>query len=95
MAALRWGICSAGKISHDFVVGIKTLPSTSHSIVAVAARSLDSAQSFDFRRQTPLPFLLFPVAGRESGVRKCSRKQSDYRIHVDLNLREMCRGELA
>ena len=46
MAALRWGICSAGKISHDFVVGIKTLPSTSHTIVAVAARSLDSAQSF-------------------------------------------------
>ena len=44
MAALRWG----GKISHDFVVGIKTLLSTctSHTIAAVAAHSLDSAQSF-------------------------------------------------
>ena len=32
--ALRWGICSAGKISHDFVVGLKTLPETSHKVVA-------------------------------------------------------------
>jgi dihydrodiol dehydrogenase / D-xylose 1-dehydrogenase (NADP) len=46
MAALRWGICSAGKISHDFVIGLKVLPESSHTVVAVAARSLDSAQSF-------------------------------------------------
>ena len=44
--ALRWGICSAGKISHDFVVGLKSLPETEHQVVAVAARSLDSASKF-------------------------------------------------
>ena len=41
--ALRWGICSAAKISHDFIVALKTLPESSHKIVAVAARSLESA----------------------------------------------------
>ncbi len=44
--ALRWGICSAGKISHDFVVGLKSLPETEHQVVAVAARSLESASKF-------------------------------------------------
>lgn len=44
--ALRWGIVSAGKISHDFVNALNTLPKEDHSIVAVAARSLDSAQDF-------------------------------------------------
>ena len=51
--ALRWGICSAGRISHDFVVGLKTLPETSHKVVAVAARSLDSAQSFAATHSIP------------------------------------------
>ena len=44
--ALRWGICSAGLIAHDFVVGLKSLPETEHQVVAVAARSLDSASKF-------------------------------------------------
>jgi predicted dehydrogenase len=52
--ALRWGICSAGKISHDFVVGLKSLPETEHQVVAVAARSLDSA-SANLPRITPSP----------------------------------------
>ena len=42
MAALRWGICSAGKISHDFLVGLEALPEE-HKAVAVAARSKESA----------------------------------------------------
>ncbi|KAM9826714.1 trans-1,2-dihydrobenzene-1,2-diol dehydrogenase-like [Syngnathus typhle] len=28
--ATRWGICSAGKISHDFLVALKTLPVKDH-----------------------------------------------------------------
>ncbi|XP_004067347.1 trans-1,2-dihydrobenzene-1,2-diol dehydrogenase [Oryzias latipes] len=44
--ATRWGICSAGKISQDFAVALKTLPSADHQIVAVAARKLDDAQEF-------------------------------------------------
>ena len=53
MAAIRWGICSAGKVSHDFLVGLKTLPETSHQVLAVAARSLDSAQSFASKHSIP------------------------------------------
>ena len=44
--ALRWGVVGAGKISHDFAVSISTLPSLEHKIVAVASRSLGSAQEF-------------------------------------------------
>ncbi|XP_072320783.1 trans-1,2-dihydrobenzene-1,2-diol dehydrogenase-like [Eucyclogobius newberryi] len=44
--ATRWGICSAGKISHDFTVALKTLPPEEHQVVAVAARKLDDAQNF-------------------------------------------------
>uniref|UniRef100_A0A673XLV3 Trans-1,2-dihydrobenzene-1,2-diol dehydrogenase n=1 Tax=Salmo trutta TaxID=8032 RepID=A0A673XLV3_SALTR len=46
--ATRWGICSAGKISHDFTVALKTLPLRDHQvlIVAVAAQKLQDAQEF-------------------------------------------------
>ncbi|XP_030641955.1 trans-1,2-dihydrobenzene-1,2-diol dehydrogenase [Chanos chanos] len=44
--AIRWGICSAGKISHDFTVALRTLPSEDHQVVAVAARDLKNAQEF-------------------------------------------------
>ncbi|XP_058120625.1 trans-1,2-dihydrobenzene-1,2-diol dehydrogenase-like [Anopheles ziemanni] len=46
MAPLRWGIASAGKISHDFTTAVGTLPSDEHQIVAVAARKLADAQKF-------------------------------------------------
>ncbi|XP_022601786.1 trans-1,2-dihydrobenzene-1,2-diol dehydrogenase-like [Seriola dumerili] len=44
--ATRWGICGAGRISHDFTVALKTLPTEDHQVVAVAARKLESAQEF-------------------------------------------------
>ncbi|KAK2919795.1 trans-1,2-dihydrobenzene-1,2-diol dehydrogenase [Channa argus] len=44
--ATRWGICSAGRISHDFTVALKSLPAEDHQVVAVAARKLDDAQEF-------------------------------------------------
>ena len=45
--SLRWGICGAGKISNDFVVGLKGyVPEADHCVVAVAARSIDSAAEF-------------------------------------------------
>ncbi|KAK5934966.1 hypothetical protein CgunFtcFv8_020369 [Champsocephalus gunnari] len=44
--ATRWGICSAGRISHDFTVALKTLPHEDHQVVAVAARKLEDAQEF-------------------------------------------------
>ncbi|XP_042893616.1 trans-1,2-dihydrobenzene-1,2-diol dehydrogenase-like [Penaeus japonicus] len=46
MVATRWGIASAGLIANDFVSALKALPAEEHRLVAVAARSLGSAQSF-------------------------------------------------
>uniref|UniRef100_A0A4W4G873 Dihydrodiol dehydrogenase, tandem duplicate 1 n=1 Tax=Electrophorus electricus TaxID=8005 RepID=A0A4W4G873_ELEEL len=37
---MRTQICGAGKISHDFCMAMKTLPSGDHQITAVAARNL-------------------------------------------------------
>ncbi|ODM96051.1 Trans-1,2-dihydrobenzene-1,2-diol dehydrogenase [Orchesella cincta] len=53
MGPLRWGILSAGKISHDFVVGTYALPVEEHQVVAVAARSLESAQKFATTHSIP------------------------------------------
>ncbi|XP_062994639.1 trans-1,2-dihydrobenzene-1,2-diol dehydrogenase-like [Elgaria multicarinata webbii] len=44
--ALRWGICSAGKISHDFLVALKTLPPPDHKVVAIASSDLKRAQEY-------------------------------------------------
>ncbi|XP_058806940.1 trans-1,2-dihydrobenzene-1,2-diol dehydrogenase-like isoform X2 [Phymastichus coffea] len=44
--ATRWGIASAGKISHDFATALATLPASEHRLVAVAARELDRAKDF-------------------------------------------------
>ncbi|XP_063612011.1 trans-1,2-dihydrobenzene-1,2-diol dehydrogenase-like [Penaeus indicus] len=46
MAATRWGIASAGLIASDFVSALKALPAEEHRLVAVAARSLESARAF-------------------------------------------------
>lgn len=44
--ATRWGIASAGKISHDFVTALATLPKEEHEVIGVAARNLSRAQAF-------------------------------------------------
>ncbi|GLH11941.1 Trans-1,2-dihydrobenzene-1,2-diol dehydrogenase [Gryllus bimaculatus] len=44
--ATRWGIASAGKISHDFVTALATLPADEHTVVAVAARQIERAKEF-------------------------------------------------
>ena len=44
--AIRWGICSAGNISHDFVVALKSSCVANHKVVAVGARSKESAAKF-------------------------------------------------
>jgi len=46
MAATRWGILSAGLISHDFTNAIGTHQSGQHEVVAVAARKLEDAKAF-------------------------------------------------
>ncbi|KAL7384869.1 hypothetical protein ABVT39_010469 [Epinephelus coioides] len=51
--ATRWGICSAGKISHDFSVALRTLTPGDHEIVAVAARDLLHAEEFAKKHNIP------------------------------------------
>ena len=41
-----WGIFGAGKIAHDFVIALKTLPEDEHKVVSVASRSLERASEF-------------------------------------------------
>jgi len=41
---LRWGLLGCGRVSHDFCQALKHLPSA--SVVACAARSIDSSKSF-------------------------------------------------
>lgn len=45
-APTRWGIAGAGRISAAFVTAQKLLPPGHHRVVAVAARSLQSAKDF-------------------------------------------------
>jgi len=51
--ATKWGVASAGKISHDFVTAVRSLPGNDHKFVAVGARSLDSAKKFADLHQIP------------------------------------------
>ncbi|XP_008308606.1 trans-1,2-dihydrobenzene-1,2-diol dehydrogenase-like [Cynoglossus semilaevis] len=51
--ATRWGLCGAGKISHDFSVAMKTLPPGDHQIAVIAARSLERAKEFAKKHGIP------------------------------------------
>uniref|UniRef100_UPI00358E201B trans-1,2-dihydrobenzene-1,2-diol dehydrogenase-like n=1 Tax=Myxine glutinosa TaxID=7769 RepID=UPI00358E201B len=42
----RWGVCGAGKISHDFTTVLRTMSADEHQVVAVAARDVGKAKSF-------------------------------------------------
>lgn len=44
--ATKWGILSASKISHDFVLALETLSTEDHKIVAVAAKDSERAKHF-------------------------------------------------
>ena len=66
--ALRWGILGAGKICHDFVVGLKTLPASEHTVVAIAARSADSAQQFAATHSIPRSYGTYDDLMKDSGV---------------------------
>lgn len=50
---LRWGIATVGKISHDFVCALSTLPSSEHVVVAAAARETSAAKEFAEDHQIP------------------------------------------
>ena len=51
--ALKWGILGAGLISHDFLLGLRTLPASKHRVVAVGDRSVECAQKFSSTHSIP------------------------------------------
>nr|XP_039256774.1 trans-1,2-dihydrobenzene-1,2-diol dehydrogenase-like [Styela clava] len=48
--AIRWGICSAGKICQDFAWNLLALPKDEHIIEAVASSSLERSKAFAAER---------------------------------------------
>ncbi len=69
LMAIRWGICSAGNISHDFVVGLKSLPVSEHQVVAVAAsRSLEPATKFAETHSIPRAYGSYQELSKDTEV---------------------------
>ncbi|XP_013410989.1 trans-1,2-dihydrobenzene-1,2-diol dehydrogenase-like [Lingula anatina] len=67
-ACLRWGICSAGQICHDFVSALRTLPHAEHKVVAVAARDLARAQEFAKLHQITNAYGSYEELARDTDV---------------------------
>ena len=68
--ALKWGIVSAGRICHDFVTAVQTYPETDHKIVAIGARSLDSAQKFATEHNIPKAYGGYEGLAKDKNVGK-------------------------
>uniref|UniRef100_A0A4W3J4B1 Trans-1,2-dihydrobenzene-1,2-diol dehydrogenase n=1 Tax=Callorhinchus milii TaxID=7868 RepID=A0A4W3J4B1_CALMI len=54
--ATKWGICSVGRICHDFLVALRSLPSEDHEVVCVASRDLSRAKAFAKRHNIPTAY---------------------------------------
>lgn len=68
---LRWGIASAGKISHDFVTAMATLPASDHKVMAVAAMDLTRAKQFAALHKIPDALLGYEDLAKHPKVGKC------------------------
>lgn len=66
--ATRWGLCSAGKICHDFSVALRTLDPKHHQIVAVAARDLQHAENFAKRHHIPRAYGSYDALAKDPDV---------------------------
>ena len=64
----RWGIFGAGKIAHDFIVAMKTLPQNEHKVVAVASRSLERAAEFADRHNIEKAYGSYEELARDANV---------------------------
>lgn len=69
--ATRWGILSAGKISHDFTVGLSTLPKSEHTVVAVAAKDLSRAQQFGKLHGIPTQYGSYQKLAEDKNIGTC------------------------
>lgn len=69
MNPLRWGILSAGLISHDFLAGFAHLPEEEHKVIAVAARNLENAEKLTKVHNVPKSYEEL-VKDSEIGMKK-------------------------
>ena len=63
----RWGICSAGKIAHDFATALKTLPASDHRVCAVAGRDIARAQQFASKHGIPRAYGSYEELANDAG----------------------------
>jgi len=66
--ATKWGILSASKIAHDFVLALETLPAGDHKVVAVAARDKSRAKVFADDHGIPACYGSYDQLGNDSDV---------------------------
>lgn len=88
--ALRWGIASAGLISHDFVSALSTLPKGDHIVRAVAARSLSSAEEFAARHGIPKAFEGYEALAKDAEIGKSINFLSSRPLQFKLSLYRGC-----
>ena len=65
---LRWGICSAGKICNDFVSALSSLPSEDHTVVAIASRSKEKAETFAEEHKIPVSYEGYEALAQDASV---------------------------
>lgn len=66
--ATMWGIVSAGKICHDFVTAVRSIPSDEHKFVAVAARNVNTAKEFAARHKIPKAYGSYEELAKDPDV---------------------------
>ncbi|XP_022091276.1 trans-1,2-dihydrobenzene-1,2-diol dehydrogenase-like [Acanthaster planci] len=65
---IRWGICTTGKISNDFVLALSLLPTENHEVVAVAARSEGDAKRFADKHKIPTAYGGYEALAKDANV---------------------------
>lgn len=66
--ATRWGLCGAGKISHDFSVAMKTLSPEDHQITVIASRSLERAKDLGKKHGIPKAYGSYEELAKDPDV---------------------------
>ena len=68
---LRWGIVSAGNISHDWAVAASTLPKDEHQVLAVAARNKSAAEAFAQEHNIPRVHASYEELFKDPEIGEC------------------------
>ncbi|XP_054709563.1 trans-1,2-dihydrobenzene-1,2-diol dehydrogenase-like isoform X1 [Uloborus diversus] len=66
--ATKWGIVSAGKISHDFVNAVRSMQNDDNVFVAVAAREISSAERFASLHNIPKAYGSYNTLAKDPDI---------------------------